>query len=198
MGNKEIQEERMKGYFIDAAKDLIRAEGVGVVSTRSVAQRAGYSYATLYNYFKDIRDLIFSCIEDFMKECKSFVEQDYKENESFIENLNQISISYSKFFVQYPGIFDLFFIEKVQGIATPGSHIERVYEFFDNLCDNAWIFYENRDQNDKKKILAIRENYKFALHGLLLFYLSRRKNFQYTEFIERVKNLSVDFVSSLN
>ena len=50
-----IQEERIRKYFIDAAKELIRGEGLSVVTARNVAERAGYSYATLYNYFKDIR-----------------------------------------------------------------------------------------------------------------------------------------------
>ena len=58
----KIQEERIRGFFLTAAKDLIRAEGVGVVTARNVAERAGYSYATLYNYFKDIRDLILTAL----------------------------------------------------------------------------------------------------------------------------------------
>jgi len=28
MGNKEIQEQRMKGYFIEATKDILRGEGL--------------------------------------------------------------------------------------------------------------------------------------------------------------------------
>ena len=54
MRNRQIQEERIKTYFLDSAKNLLRAEGLKGVSVRNVAYRAGYSYATLYNYFKDI------------------------------------------------------------------------------------------------------------------------------------------------
>ena len=56
MRNRQIQEERIKTYFLDSAKNLLRAEGLKGVSVRNVAYRAGYSYATLYNYFKDIND----------------------------------------------------------------------------------------------------------------------------------------------
>lgn len=59
MRNRQIQEERIKTYFLDSAKNLLRAEGLKGVSVRNVAYRAGYSYATLYNYFKDINDLLF-------------------------------------------------------------------------------------------------------------------------------------------
>ena len=63
MNNRQIQEERIKGYFLDAAKHLLRTKGLQGVSVRSVASLAGYSYATLYNYFKDIKELLFRCVE---------------------------------------------------------------------------------------------------------------------------------------
>ena len=43
MRNRQIQEERIKTYFLDAAKNLLRAEGLKGVSVRNVAYRAGYS-----------------------------------------------------------------------------------------------------------------------------------------------------------
>ena len=57
MKNKELQEQRMKGYFLQATKDMLKSEGLKSVNVRAIADRAGYSYATLYNYFKDINDL---------------------------------------------------------------------------------------------------------------------------------------------
>ena len=65
MKNKELQEKRMKGYFIQATKDILKGEGLKGISVRNIADQAGYSYATLYNYFKDINDLVFVCVNDF-------------------------------------------------------------------------------------------------------------------------------------
>ncbi|MBN2263533.1 MAG: TetR/AcrR family transcriptional regulator, partial [Prolixibacteraceae bacterium] len=65
MKNKQIQEERMKGYFVQAAKDILKSEGIKAISVRNIADRAGYSYTTLYNYFKDVNDLVFECVNDF-------------------------------------------------------------------------------------------------------------------------------------
>ena len=64
MDKKIIQEERMKGYFIQATKEILKGEGLRAASVRNIADQAGYSYATLYNYFKDIKELIFVCIKD--------------------------------------------------------------------------------------------------------------------------------------
>ena len=54
MKNKIIQEQRIKGYVIQAAKEILKGEGLKSISVRNIADQAGYSYATLYNYFKDI------------------------------------------------------------------------------------------------------------------------------------------------
>ena len=55
----------MRGYFIQAAKEILKGEGLESMSVRNIADQAGYSYATLYNYFKDVKDLILECIKDF-------------------------------------------------------------------------------------------------------------------------------------
>jgi AcrR family transcriptional regulator len=105
MSNKEIQEQRMRGYFIQATKEILRGEGLRNVSVRNIAERAGYSYATLYNYFKDIKDLIFECVKDFQAECEDHVRRETKNSARGKEKIEAIVKAYVKYFVQYPGIF---------------------------------------------------------------------------------------------
>lgn len=187
---KAIQEERMKGYFLAAAKELIRAEGLEVVSTRNVAERAGYSYATLYNYFKDIRDLIFSCIEDFMDECREFVTKEVSNTVSGEKALIAISNGYVKFFIQYPGIFDLFFQEKANKIATAKSNVNSLDAFFDSLVEKQWEFIMSQKDGTKKTFSQAPKFHKFALHGILLFYLNNRTSCDYKAFMNQVHEVT--------
>jgi AcrR family transcriptional regulator len=187
---KAIQEERMKGYFLTAAKELIRGEGLKVVSTRNVAERAGYSYATLYNYFKDIRDLIFSCVEDFMAECREFVTKEVPSTVSGDRALIAISNSYTKFFVQYPGIFDLFYQEKANQISTAKSNVGAIDAFFDSLVDHEWKAIKNQKESIDKSIAKVQEFHKLALHGLLMFYLNNRTNDDYEELMNQVGEIT--------
>ncbi|NLT49326.1 MAG: TetR/AcrR family transcriptional regulator, partial [Ignavibacteria bacterium] len=41
MTKNEIHEKRMKEYFIQATKELLKGEGLKVVSVRNVAEQAG-------------------------------------------------------------------------------------------------------------------------------------------------------------
>jgi len=194
---KAIQEERMKGYFLTAAKELIRGEGLEVVSTRNVAERAGYSYATLYNYFKDIRDLIFSCVEDFMAECREFVAREVPGAVPGEKALIAISNSYAKFFVQYPGIFDLFFQKKASRISTAKSNLNAIDAFFDSLVEQAWKAVAAHKKGTHKALSQAREFHKLALHGILMRYLNNRTNCDYKTLINQVSEATQFAIKAL-
>ena len=185
-----IQEERVRGYFINAAQELIRGEGVDVVSARNVAERAGYSYATLYNYFKDIRDLIFSCIEGFLIECREFVESGTAGIKSGEERLMAILEQYVKFFIQYPGIFDLLYQQKAGSISTKKSNFGKIYQFFDSLTDREWNECVGKNLITQDERTVKQEQLKLLVHGLLLFYLNNRIECTYKEIIDRIRKLN--------
>lgn len=194
---KAIQEERMKGYFLAAVKELIRGEGLEVVSTRNVAERAGYSYATLYNYFKDIRDLIFSCVEDFMAECREFVAKDVPGAASGEKALIAISNSYVKFFVQYPGIFKLLFQEKADQISTAKTNLVTIGAFFDSLVKPAWGAIVEQRKRTLKEAFQAQECHKLALHGVLMFFLNNRSNYDYKALKNKVDEVTRFAIESL-
>lgn len=59
MSRKEMQKRRIMKYFIDAALEIIKKEGLENVTIRKVAVLAGYNSATLYNYFENLDHLLF-------------------------------------------------------------------------------------------------------------------------------------------
>jgi AcrR family transcriptional regulator len=188
--NKTIQEERIRGYFLAAAKDLIRGEGVAVVTARNVAERAGYSYATLYNYFKDIRDLIFCCVEDFMQECREFVQSELKADLSANDRILSIAKGYAKFFVQYPGIFELFFQHKPSAISTKNSNFQSICGLFDSLTEESWVALAGDDGVFRDAALSAGKMHSLTLHGLLFFYVNRRKAIEYKELMGEVERIT--------
>jgi AcrR family transcriptional regulator len=191
---KPIQEERVRGYFLNAAKDLIRAEGISAVSARNVAERAGYSYATLYNYFKDIRDLIFSCIEDFMKECAEFVARDAGGKPGRERLLKKVK-GYAKFFLQHQGIFALLYQQAPSDMSTGDSKIGDIYGFFDTIIDEDWSIVCGKSSLANKKLLQAKEQFNYSMHGLLLFYLNGRKEMEFKEFIGEVAETTEFFAN---
>jgi AcrR family transcriptional regulator len=187
MERKQIQEDRIRGYFIQAAKDILRSEGLKGISVRNVSQNAGYSYATLYNYFKDIRFLVFECVKDFQQECTHFITEKVGNISPGIEKLRAISKAYVEYFVEYPGIFELFYIEKMSSYGNSTETAELIYTFLDRLCENDWVIYQESLNLDDDFIDKLKDQLRSTLIGLLLFYLNRNYPDNYSEFITRME-----------
>ena len=197
MKNKEIQEKRMKEYFIQATKDILKGEGIKSLSVRNIADQAGYSYATLYNYFKDVNDLVFLCVNDFQEECKEFVSDQVKSYPEGIERLKASVIGYISFFVEYPGIFDLFYLAKVGDFGNKQTIISVINNSLDDVCESEWNYCVNNNLLSAEKVENIKPQLKYTVVGLLLFYLNRITPNAYPEFMEQV-NKRIDFLLGLS
>lgn len=101
----QIKQQRIMKYFIEATEEIIKKEDIQAVTIRKVANLAGYTSATLYNYFDNLLHLVFlanmhhlekynealltavsSCknsIELYMTVCKCFSVHAYANPEIF-------------------------------------------------------------------------------------------------------------------
>lgn len=111
MNNKDIRRQRMITYFIDAAKEIIMTEGIKSVTARRIGEKAGYSYATIYNYFDDLNTLLAFCVFDFFEDCYEYVISFKDDNKDSLEQLITYATAYFKYFAEHPDLFYLIFIE---------------------------------------------------------------------------------------
>lgn len=50
--------EELHDMIVATAREIIAGQGIGSLSTRAIARRIGYTPGTLYQYFKDINEII--------------------------------------------------------------------------------------------------------------------------------------------
>jgi len=186
MKNKDVQEKRMRGYFIQATKEILKSEGIKSVNVRSVADRAGYSYTTMYNYFKDLNELVFYCVEDFYNECREFAEERTAEIPEGKEKLKLKIAAYANYFIEYPGIFDLFFLERMGDLRQKESSIDLISLSLDKICDAQWAYCLDHDLIQFKDADLIKSQVRYTIVGLLLLYLNRVTPTTYSIFMQRL------------
>jgi AcrR family transcriptional regulator len=183
MKNKEIQEQRMRGYFIQAAKEILVGEGIKSLSVRSVSERAGYSYTTLYSYFIDLNDLIFYCVKDFYQECFNFVNNNNDNNAQGLEGIEQKAMSYIKYFINYPSVFELFFIERVLNFGNKEETIKLITNSLTSISKQNWDHLLTNNIIDTNSINKKQVILQLLVTGLLIHYINRRDPAQYSEFM---------------
>jgi AcrR family transcriptional regulator len=198
MDRKQIQEQRMKSYFIQAAKDMLKGEGLKSLSVRSVADRAGYSFATLYNYFKDLNELIFACVKDFQEECLEIVTGKTKNIPNGKEKIKATVMAYISYFLEYPGVFELFFLERMGNIGNKQATSELIYTFLDRLCEEQWMYCLKENMVDSEKVSSQKAQLRFAIMGMLLFYENRLQPESYPEFMKLVNKQIDEIISTID
>lgn len=188
MKNKEIQEKRMKEYFIQATKDILKGEGIKGVSVRNIADQAGYSYATLYNYFKDVNDLVFVCVSDFQEECKVFINGQMPSDLDGVNRLKATILAYLKYFVEYPGIFDLFYLTKVGDFGNKQTIISVIENSLNDACESEWNYCVEHNAFTLEESDRIKSQLRYTIIGLLLLYLNRLIPKSYSEFMKEAND----------
>jgi len=183
VSNKELQESRIRGYFIDAAKETLKGEGLKAVNVRTVSERAGYSFATLYNYFRDLNELIFVCVQDFMDECEAFCREQTAQAQPGRERLGAQMLAYMGYFTQYPGIFELFYTERMNDLGARQPTARMIYEFTDRIGHEDITHLIEKGEITPEQAVLLRLNLRNSIVGQLLFYINRQQPSDYREFL---------------
>ena len=183
MNKNPIQEERIRGYFIQAATEILRGEGIRDLSVRNVAEKAGYSYATLYNYFKDLNSLLTACIAEFLNENRSNIVSSIQYIPKGKQRIAMIHYTYIKYFVQYPGIFDLIYLSKVNNELSQ----ELIISFLDEQCVDDWDHLINENIFTAEEVQIKKDAIRYTVCGLMLFYNNLRYPNDYDPFQKLVQ-----------
>jgi len=172
MEKKNIQRKRMMTYFIDAAKEIIKEEGVKGVTARKVGERAGYSYATIYNYFNDLNALLTYCVFDFLEDCYHYLISHRDDKMDSREQIITYVMAYFEYFVENPDMFQLIFLEELGKLPNELKEIEHrpsvalhLRNSLVKCADDGYIKHSCVD--------LLGELITSSIHGKLMFFLKR-------------------------
>lgn len=122
MGIKERrkrQKETLRQEILDAARELFVKEGYENVSMRKIAQKIEYSPTTIYLYFKDKTDLLYSVCEESFARLLNKIETIVKDYTDPVICLKKGLYAYIDFGLRYPNHY------KVMFLIHPGHHKDR-------------------------------------------------------------------------
>src|SRR5215469_3467038 len=114
MGPKERrvrEKESVRQLILDAARELFATEGYRNVSMRKIAEKIEYSPTTIYLYFNDKSELLFSlCEETFSLLIEQFGQLEHEVDDP-VERLRLALKSYVLFGIAHPNHYKVTFME---------------------------------------------------------------------------------------
>jgi AcrR family transcriptional regulator len=170
MDKKELQRSRMIGYFTESTVNLIKSEGLANITTKKIGDMAGYSYATIYNYFENINDLICVAIEEIAKECGEFVKKNLK-GKTLKERMVNFILLMTEFNIANPNVYYPFLSTSVDFTyfwEKTGNHFfHPAYGLLVQELKSAQEFAKKKDE----EILIICNILTNIFHAKMHFYL---------------------------
>lgn len=143
MGSKERRErekESLRQEIRDAARELFAEQGYESVSMRKIAERIEYSPTTIYLYFSDKDELLFSLCEETFSKLVSYMEAINDGQSDPLEKLKKGLRAYVDFGLKHPNHYKVTFMQSLR----PGTYKQQANQHdmedsmgkraFDRLC----------------------------------------------------------------
>ena len=152
--------EELHEMALQAAQQLLDAEGVSALSTRKVASAIGYSVGSLYQIFKNLDDLCWQLnartLEQFQLQLHAINGNDCREV------IQAYARAYLEFARQWPHRWHLLFEHKSQGDmpAELQGKIACMFEFIEQALAQQF------SQTDKASLQRAARTLWAAVHGI--------------------------------
>lgn len=188
---KEIQKNRMKKYFIESAKELIKEEGIENLTTKKIGDRAGYSYATIYNYFENFNELICICVEEFSEEMKDFLNEASNSFPDDINKLKSVTLQAMEYVIANINIYNLFLTNSIDFNYFKIKKNERfIHPAYNLLIDLIKIIPEF-SKFTQEEIHALADLILSLFHSKMQFFITLKHP-------QSVEELKIDLINNLN
>ena len=161
------QKEALRQQILAAAAELFLEHGYDGFSMRQLAEQIGYSAATLYLYFRNKDDLLFTVVDDsFARFERSMAEAMAAERTPWAQ-LVRLGEAYVLFGLQNPAHYQMMFLWRVDFLlqARPGEQHARldVFDVFRHAVQAAM----DAGQLKAGDVQSISDTLWAHLHGMV-------------------------------
>jgi AcrR family transcriptional regulator len=128
---REQEKEELRQTILRAAGALFLEQGYDRFSMRRLAEEIGYSVATLYLYFRDKDDLLFTVVDEgFIRFGKQLAQAAASSDDPW-ERLSALGEAYVTFGLRNPVYYQLMFMWRTDFLtqARPGEQLPRMEAF---------------------------------------------------------------------
>lgn len=164
-----IKIERVKSFFISATKEIILHEGVENVSVRKVANLAGYSYTTIYNYFDDLNALLLEVKASMIRDVITYMGSAESEDICGIEGIEKLNRKYAEYYLEHPHVFRFFYSYRLTNGQQAPPEQSNKYAFDWQNTYKGFVINGTIKESD---VEIVAKTIIYALHGLLALYFS--------------------------
>jgi AcrR family transcriptional regulator len=160
---KEVRLRQVRISFIEAAKNILLEEGVNHVSVRKVADRVGYSYATIYNHFKDLNELLSYVKYEMTKDIANYMAINNRKAINCIGDIKYINRLHINYFVENIHVYEFFYNYKLKPFDGEPIYMESV----SNHWKEQYNCFVEQGRIKSQDVDTVAKTMIYAINGIL-------------------------------
>lgn len=168
---QDLKKQRITTYFVEAAKEMVAKEGMEGVSVRKVADAAGYSYATLYNYFRDLNELLWEVRKTMVMDLAVSLQEKLSDVVMDEEGIKKVFRAYLTYYFENPHIFKFFYFQKIVRPETVQEE-DALGPGFDAMTIGTFSRLVQEGRLRESDVIMVGRTLVYAVHGMLTLYFS--------------------------
>ena len=173
---KDFKKQRTKSYFLNATKEIIVHEGVENVTVRKVADITGYSYATLYNYFADLNELLWDVKHHMIKhDLVESISRKLPKKLLDFKDIKKLFKVYVEYYLENPNVFKFFYFYQLSRPENKDKDFESEPDFNAMQKQTFQSFVADGTLHEKD-VEVVGKIFIYAMHGMLMLYFSNQDN----------------------
>lgn len=168
---KLTKKELTQREIIQAAKEIVKEKGHEAITVRYLAEVTGYSYTSLYYYFKDLNGLLWSLrldmIEDMIQEITAI---SFKMDDPVAEIISAFSY-YSDYYFKQPNVFRFFYFYPFVEPQGDDSY-QMLAQRFNGMWQRSFMRLVQEGFIQPEAIEVVAKTIIYALQGMIMLSFS--------------------------
>lgn len=163
--------EITREHFIQTTKQMILKDGINNTSVRKVAEQAGYSYATIYNHFGDMEELLLQTKIAMMNDFFALMKEKFPNGISGVEDIKTLNKLHLSYYFENPNVFQFFYQYQIkpQKIELP------ILPEISNTWREIFVRLAEKQIIPENKVDIISKTLIYSIHGILTLGFSNNK-----------------------
>lgn len=172
--DREEHNREVKRKILEAARELLLADGVDGFSMRKLGAKIGYTATGIYHHFADKRDVLKALLDADFKTFRAGLGKIGKVDDP-IERIQRMGVAYVEFAADHPDHYRLLFmtpqLKQEDGEITRGDPAEDAYAFLRDTVAEALA--ARRFRPEFKDADELSQIIWGGVHGLVSLHIAK-------------------------
>jgi len=178
---------RVKQHFAEITRQIILDEGEEAVSIRKVADKAGYAYATIYNHFDNLDEMLWYARNLLIQDIANHLGMRGDQPINSIDDLKQLFHVYAAYFLEHPAVYRFFYFRSLDKSQKKSTSLVESEEYRGQFTQG-FAFLVRAGYCSPEKVVSLGKALIYVIHGILSLQFAENDELQAEDVFQEIDN----------